>query len=101
MNCLASTLGGGVCAPASDGFGFASFHLQAFEKMSTATFELALLLLTVLMFLGVIRLGQRRETDLSGADRVRVAESESNPEKNYCLRHWLALLEKRDPALSF
>lgn len=100
MNCLASTLGGGTCVPASDGFGFAAFHLNAFKIFSNATPDLSLIVIALLLLIGVVLspLVQPIVFEIVGQPFYRASLSARDFLK---FGFWLALLEKRDPAFSF
>ncbi|KKU91782.1 MAG: hypothetical protein UY23_C0001G0388 [Candidatus Jorgensenbacteria bacterium GW2011_GWA1_48_11] len=101
-SCLASTLGGGVCVPSGDGFGFASFHLNAFKIFSNATFELALIVLVIFLIVSLALVFAPGGSGglLNPSGEINFRPREVRPD-NSSLRQWLTLFEKRDPALSF
>jgi hypothetical protein len=101
VRCIASAVNGqSAPCPEVNPFAYAAFHTEALKKFSSAVFAaLALVVLFVFAWsiLGMISglsvplaYARRQETDDSFSDHFRRVAT-----------HWLALHEKRDPALSF
>lgn len=100
--CLASSVQGSACMPdvANNPLEFLSFHLQAVQQLGDGLVVATVLLglfgaaLAIAIFSTTAPPGTR-----SGA-RVRASDAATPPRVAQLLTHWLALLEKRDPALA-
>lgn len=106
--CIASKLSTTTCPPESNALAFLNFHIDGLKNVSAATpvsplisgMFFAFLLLTALIAFALAPWLERK-TEVTSYRRLKLRSSLAQFRLKLALASWLAILEKRDPVLSF
>lgn len=99
-NCLAAIPGSPKCIGGMDPLQFAITHINALLGLSLGiTSSLSLALFASLVLLLWFAAPEISKT-ISGVSYYARVSNEGNTRSTYKQRHWISLLEKRDPSLS-
>lgn len=106
--CIASKLSTITCPPESNTLAFLNFHVDGLKNVSTAAPTLpfisgmffAFILLTALIAFALAPWLEHK-TEVTSYRRLKLRSSLAQFRLKLALARWLAIFEKRDPALSF